>query len=260
MMLSRRTVGVLAAAAATGALVAGCGVGPGLAQLDFNDVEPAKITAIEIGDGSGDVVIRTSTRTDTAIKRTVRYGGDQPGRTYRVDGSTLYVDTRCGDRCSVSYVIEAPAGVTVRGGTSSGDVELTGVSTADISLSSGDAIVRNASGPVTVKSTSGNITISDVKGVSTLTSTSGDVRATGLGGNVTVDSTSGDVQVALAVPAGVKAHVTSGDLEVTVPRDHYRVSTRSRSGDSSVSVQDEPSATNVLDLETTSGDLTVRGT
>src|SRR3954464_2591147 len=119
MTFSRRTAGVLSLAAA-GTLLAGCVGRPVAAQVEVSDVGAAKITAIEIGEGSGNVAVRTSSRADTAIKRTVRYAGNQPGTTYRVDGSTLHIDTRCGDNCSVSYDIEAPANVAVRGRTGSG--------------------------------------------------------------------------------------------------------------------------------------------
>ena len=58
----------------------------------------------------------------------------------------LHIDTDCGHDCSVSYEIEAPAGVAVRGELSSGDVGLTGSGSADVTLTSGDIMVRDATG------------------------------------------------------------------------------------------------------------------
>src|SRR4051812_36957705 len=92
------------------------------ARLDFSDTEQAGITEIRITGGSGDVAVRTSARADTSIRREVRYRGGEPGRTYRIEGSVLSIDTNCGRDCGVSYDIEAPAEVAVTGRTTSGDV------------------------------------------------------------------------------------------------------------------------------------------
>ncbi len=228
------------------------------ARLDFSDTEQAKITEIRLSGGSGDVTIRTSARTDTAINRVVRYRGAEPGRTYRIEGSALSIDTRCGPDCGVSYEIDAPTGVNVTGGTTSGDVRLAGVGTVDLDVRSGDVSVESATGPVTIETTSGDIIAGDVRGATTLKATSGDVEGRGLAGAATVQVTSGSVELHLTKPVAVRARATSGDVLVTVPRDRYQVQVATANGDENVSVPHDASASHLLDVSTTNGDVTLR--
>ena len=227
------------------------------ARLEFSDTEPAKITEIRLSGGSGDISVRTSSRADTAIQRVVRYRGSEPGRTYRIEGSVLSIDTRCGNDCGVEYDIEAPAGVAVTGGTTSGNVSLTGVGPVDLRVRSGDVTVAGATGAVAVETTSGNIIVSAVQGTTTLRATSGDIEGRALGGAATVEATSGNVELHLTKPAAVKAKATSGDVEVTVPRDRYQVRVDTGNGDEDVSIRSDASATHVLDLTASNGNVTL---
>jgi Putative adhesin len=253
-MTLTRTLGAVSAAGAL--TLTGCFATP-QAQLDFSDTEPVRITSIRISGGSGDVAIRTSARTDTVIRRVVRYRGAEPERTYRIEGSVLSIDTRCGNDCGVSYDIEAPAGVSVTGGTTSGDVRLAGVKDVEIDVRSGDVTVDDASGAVHVETTSGNITASAVRGETRLKAASGDIEGRALAGAVVAEATSGTVELGLTRPAAVSAKATSGDVRVTVPRDRYQVRVRTGSGNEAVGVPNDPAATNVLDVSATSGDVTL---
>lgn len=256
-MTLTRTLGAAALAGASTLALAGCFATP-RAQLDFSDTEKAKITEIRLSGGSGDVSIRTSARTDTAINRVVRYRGTEPGPTYRVEGAVLAIDTNCGRDCSVDYDIEAPAGVAVTGTVTSGDVDLAGTGAVDLDVTSGDVTVSGATGAVGVGTTSGNITASGVTGATTLKARSGDIEGRGLAGTVTAEATSGDVELELAKAAPVTVRVTSGDVDVTVPRDRYRVQVGADSGDQDVTVPNDPAATNLLDLTASSGNVTLR--
>jgi DUF4097 and DUF4098 domain-containing protein YvlB len=253
-----RTVALLVVSGVALAALPGCMSGvPN--RLEFSDTEKVKITEIVVGrGGSGDVTVRTAAINETRIKRVVQYRDAEPGSTYRLDGTVLHIDTDCGSTCSVSYDIEAPAGVSVRGTLSSGNVSLTDVATADVAVSSGDVDVSRATGAVKVKATSGNITVTDLPGTVQLIATSGDIRGRGLGsGAVTVEATSGNVVLDLAKAGSVTARASSGDVTVRVPTGRYRVLTKVDSGDENVSVTGDPSATNVLDLSASSGDLSL---
>ncbi|HEU4346633.1 MAG TPA: DUF4097 family beta strand repeat-containing protein [Actinoplanes sp.] len=255
-MTSRRAAALVLLAAATAAVLAGCG-GVG-ARLTFNDTEPVKVTEIVMTGGSGDVTVRTAAIDETRISRIVHRNSD-PGRTYRLDGTVLHIDTDCGRNCSVSYVIEAPAGVAVRGELRSGDVGMDGVGAADIVLTSGDISVRNAVGMVTARSTSGDIDVLNARKGATLAATSGNVRAINVGGGpVGVRVTSGDVEVKLTAPGSVTAETTSGDVNVIVPAGDYRVGAAAGSGDVQVNgIVDNPTSKNVINVHTGSGDATV---
>jgi hypothetical protein len=249
-----RRAGALALIAVTTAALAACGeIG---ARLTFTDTEKAKVTEIAMQGGSGDVTVRTVAGTETTIKRVVQHSSD-PGPSYRMDGTVLRIDTSCGPDCTVSYDIQAPAGVAVTGGLTSGDVRLTGVKSANVTLTSGDIVVSGTTAGVTAVSRSGDMTVTGAKGPVTLQAGSGDVRAVDLAGPVNARTNSGDVDVMLTAPASVTAQASSGDVRVTVPAGAYRVRTDTGSGDASVGIADDPSATNVLDVRTRSGDVTI---
>jgi hypothetical protein len=252
-----RRAGVLALIAATATALSGCAGVIG-ATMTYDDTEKAKITDIVLSGGSGDVQITTAPVTETTIKRVIRRTTN-PGESYRLAGTTLSLDTSCGADCSVSYEVQVPPGVNVRGNLDSGDVRLTGVGTTDVQVSSGDVTVSNAAVPVKVKATSGDIQVLNAKSTVTVVSTSGDVRAIDPAGVVDIKATSGDVQVHLATPNSVTAHVTSGDVDVSVPTGDYNVLTRTdHSGDTSLhGLVSDPKAKNVLDIQTSSGDVNV---
>jgi DUF4097 and DUF4098 domain-containing protein YvlB len=253
-MKSRRAVALVLSAAGAATVLSGCG-GVG-ARLTFNDTE-VKVSEIVMSGRSGDVAVRTAPITETRINRVIHRNSD-PGRTYRVEGTVLYVDTDCGRNCSVAYDIEAPAGVTVRGEVTSGDLALDGVGATDVKLTSGDVMIRNATGAVRVQGTSGDITVLDSVGT-TIRTTSGDVRAMNIAGPVSAAVTSGDVTIKLITAASVAARTTSGDVDVIVPPGSYAVTADSTgSGDQQVvGVVDDPKAKNTIEVSTSSGDATV---
>ena len=251
-----RRAGVLALIAATATTLSGCAGVIG-AKMTYDDTEKAKITDILLSGGNGDVQISTAAVTETTIKRIIRRTTN-PGESYHLTGTTLSLDTSCGIDCSVSYQIQSPPGVNVHGSLDSGDIELNGVGTTDVQVSSGDVLIDNAGGPVKVKATSGDIQVLHAKGTVSTTATSGDIRVVDPGGAVDVRATSGDVQVHLAVPTSVHADVTSGDVGISVAPGTYHVITRNHSADTSLhGLADDPTSKNVLDVNADSGAINI---
>lgn len=251
-----RRAGAVTLVTATVAALAGCADGIG-GQLTFNDVTKAKVSQILLDGSSGDVEVTTAAVSETTITRIVHSNTD-PAMSYSLTGTQLHLGSSCGSRCQVSYRIEVPAGVSVSGRLSSGDVGLDGVSGADVEVSSGDVLVRNATGPVRASVSSGDVTVLSSSGPATLVANSGDVRVLDAGGPVSVKASSGDVNVQLKVPASVSATVSSGDLAVEVPQGAYKMHTTAGSGDVNMSgVTNDEAAKNVLNLVASSGDLTL---
>ncbi len=252
-------IAAVAVIAASTLAVAGCGAVGG-AKLTYNDTENSKVTGIVLDGRSGDFVVTTGTSAETKITRIIRNSTD-PKMSYQLVGATLRLSDDCGGNCSVSYQIEAPAGVTVSGRIGSGDVQLTGVGATDVAVSSGDVRIRDAAGTVKVQSGSGDVTVDGAKSGVTLGTSSGDVRATGItGGPVSATVGSGDVTLGLVTPQTVTASTTSGDLRLNVPTGKYKVSTDKASGDITVTgVTNDPAATAALDLRVGSGDIVVSG-
>jgi len=251
----RRAGAPVLLAAATATVLAGCG-GVG-ARLTFNDTEKVKATEIVMSGGSGDVTVKTAAITETRISRIIHRNSD-PGETYRMDGTVLHIDTDCGSDCWVSYVIEAPTGVAVRGELGSGDIDLTGVGSADVNVSSGDIQIKDATGAVKARASSGDIDVLRPRGTTTMRATSGNVRVVDASGPVTATATSGDVDVIMAVARSVTAEASSGNVDLVIPAGSYRVVTDTGSGDAEIrGIVNDPAATVVLDLHAGSGDVTV---
>jgi hypothetical protein len=254
--LARRAGSVLVVGAAVAAL-AGCGNGVPT-RLEFSDTEKGKITEIVVSGSSGNVVVSRSSTTETQIRRVVEYRGAEPTAAYTVTGSVLSIDTSCGHNCWVSYEIETPAGVAVKGELGSGDLTLSDVSTADVTVSSGNVEVSAASGAVSVEARSGNITVHDVLGATKLVATSGNIDGTGLGtGAVTAEARSGNIDLVLSKAGPVTAKATSGNVRLAVPDGTYQVRSSARSGDEDIQVTSDATSKNLLDVSATSGDVSI---
>jgi hypothetical protein len=251
-----RRAGVLALIAATATTLSGCAGVLG-AKMTYDDSEKAKITDIVLAGGSGDVKITTAAVDQTTIRRVIRRTTD-PGESYKLSGSVLSLDTSCGFNCSVSYEIQTPPGVKVRGNLDSGNIQLAGVADTNVHVSSGDVLVTDATGPVKVDATSGDIEVLRSHGTVSAVATSGDIRAIDPEGAVNVRATSGDVEVHLTAPNSVTADVTSGDITISVPEGSYNVINRRHSGDTAINgLTSDPSSKNVLDVKAASGDISI---
>jgi hypothetical protein len=257
--LTRRAGALTLIAATAATALAGCNGGMG-ARLTYDDTEKVKVTEIVLAGGSGDVQVKTSAISETHIKRIVRSSGSDPGVSYRLDGTVLNVDTSCGHNCHVSYEIEAPTGVAVRGRLGSGDLGLTDVATADVTVASGNILLERATGAVSVKSGSGDLTATGLRGATTLTTGSGNIEATEISGGapVRVRTGSGDVEVTLTQAAPIKAEAGSGNVDLNVPAGSYRLEARTGSGGQKITgITDDPKSKTLIDAHTGSGDLQI---
>jgi hypothetical protein len=251
-----RRAGALTLVAATTAALTGCAGVLG-AKMTYNDTVQKKITEIRIDGDSGDVNIKTAAVDETTITRLVRHSSN-PEASYRLDGTVLTIDTDCGHNCSVSYEIKAPAGVAVSGELHSGDVALDGVGATDLQVTSGNVTAHNTVGAVKLRATSGDVDVFDSKAAVTAQVTSGNVRAMNAAGPVDIKATSGDVQVKMAVVQPVRAHASSGNVDVIVPPGSYKIVTDTGSGDESVAgLTNDPSSSTLIDARAGSGDVSV---
>jgi hypothetical protein len=249
---------VATAAAATLILLAGCD-NLSWRRLDFDNTETAKISRITVRPGgSGDITVHaTGSATQVHIKRVLRYQGSQPAVRYEISGDELVLPTECGSRCNLSYEVTVPAGVAVRGETSSGNVNLRGVGTVDFTLTSGDMSVARASGEVRATTSSGNIKVTDAAGAVRLHATSGDIEARRLGGGVDAEATSGNITVELDRAASARLRATSGDVTLTVPDGRYQVRASADAGDRDLGVPNDAGAPVILDVAADSGNVRI---
>ncbi|WP_186382316.1 DUF4097 family beta strand repeat-containing protein [Amycolatopsis rhizosphaerae] len=179
-----------------------------------------RIDTVQLDTGSGDVRILAEDVATTTVHQRFSYTGGKPGDAFTVEGGKLVLHD-CGNRCDVDYEVVVPRGVAVTGKVTSGETTVRGAAAADVTSTSGNVLVTDATGPVKVR------------------------------------ATSGDVTVAMSMAQNVKVDVTSGNVMVTVPRDRYRVRTGTSSGTQRVDIATDPAGPYELDLNSTSGDVTV---
>ncbi|MFI7677052.1 DUF4097 family beta strand repeat-containing protein [Actinophytocola sp. NPDC049390] len=221
---------------AAGLVLAGCGW---VGQDSFDDRETLgqTITEVRFANDSGDVAIKVG---DTAeVARTVRYGGDMPGKSHRVEDGVLVIEACPVRDCSIDYELTVPADVRVSGEVQSGTVEVTGVATVNVTAESGDITVRDVVGQVNASVQSGTLDLS------------------GIGGAVVAGAESGDVRVGLDAVNSVSVETQSGSIDVTVPSGAYHVTASTESGDIANDLEDDPSGT-PIEASAQSGDVTIR--
>lgn len=234
-----RTVQAIAGIALIGVAV---GIATGWAWSDTATAQETlgqRIDAVEIDNDSGDVIIKTGDVDETVVKQRFNYRFDRPGNTFEVAGSTLRLED-CGWWCSVDYEVVVPEGTQVIGKLDSGNLSLVGVASATVEADSGTIELRDIAGPVTVEADSG------------------DIEGSGLGGPVTATVDSGTLTLALSTPNDVTADVDSGSIELTVPEGSYQVGGETDSGTREIEVPTDQSSEHQLQLDTDSGDVTVR--
>jgi hypothetical protein len=247
----------------------GCDIAYG--KFSDDKTETVSITEIQLNGGSGDLTVTPGAKDKLEIHRTVSYWSKQRPTVpaYQIDGSVLRLDSKCGNRCTVSYQIHAPEGVKVDVKSDSGDIRLTGVSTVDISLGSGDVDVTRATATasgtgtpakVSVRTGSGDLKLDGIATDLTAHTASGDIKATGIrAGSTDVKTSFGDITLELGAAGTVLADSGSGDVTLAVPASgSYQVQADSGSGSVHVGVQNAPTGTNQLTLRTGSGDITVK--
>jgi DUF4097 and DUF4098 domain-containing protein YvlB len=232
-------IGRVVAATAIGitglSLLSACG----WAKESFSDSENVtdSFTSVRFANDSGEVTIRTGD--EASVKREVRYGGDKPGRTVRVENGVLELDACDKPDCSIDYEVTVPEGTKVTGEADSGSIDISGVAEAIVKASSGEVKVEDVPGDVTVEASSGSVDLA------------------GIGGEVVAKADSGNVRVELSEPRDVRVDADSGNVEVTVPGGSYRVSTSTDSGNVDSDVDDDSSGDHHLDLHTDSGNISV---
>lgn len=188
------------------------------------------ITSLDLHTGSGSVVVRGGDGDRVVVQRKIHEKLRRAHPRAVVSDGTLTLSGDCStfvtQHCDVSYVVTLPRKTRVKAVSDSGHVTVTGTS-----------------GVVTARSSAGDI---DVAGTAT---------------EVTAHTSSGDVSLTFsAQPHTASATTSSGDATVVVPRGsrRYQVDADTSSGDRHVDIATDPSAGNLIQARTSSGDVAVR--
>lgn len=231
-MRSRRLlrVGVAAAAAfvlaaTTWALLQAVAAPSSDQRAEVEGVPAAVVVHVDQGDIDVRAVPSAAGASATAAVRTVV----KPDRTATMDGGEARLSWTCRlwTTCRADVEAEVPPGVRLEARTDFGDLRIAGP-VGDVELETG----------------------------------SGDIDAGAIDGRLaTVEGRSGDVALELVRrPFDLEVEVSSGDIEVVVPGGAYRIEAETRAGDVVLQgVRHHPDAPGSIRLDTTAGDVTLRG-
>ena len=208
---------------------------------------PVRGGAVTIAVGSGQLRVGPAAGDRLRLTGTAHYSVARSRVTWSSTASGVSVKSQCPfpvGSCSFDYQIAVPAGRR-----------------AVISDGSGDMTLRGLAGPVHAELDSGNVRASGLSGAVTIEDDSGDITVTGLTSRqVTASDDSGDITLTFTrVPDRVLVSDQSGDIRLVLPRGStlYRVSSRTSSGHTTVSVPRSPSAVHVITVTDESGDISI---
>ena len=258
-----------------GALASGCRYGFNAESNQATDdtALTQSISEVRVNNGAGDVSVQVGST--ASVHRVVHYDGDKPGPSQTVAGGVLTLND-CGQNCTADYVVTLPVNAKIDGGTSSGDITVSGASSVDVQVSSGSVSVAGVAGAVNVsatsggikiagagadvraRSSSGDIAVNGVAGTTNLQTSSGRIQASGMKGTSTIaHCSSGDIVVSPAVAQNLDLGTISGDITVTAPSGSYRVNLPSGSGDRRIGVPSDPNGQFTITASASSGDVKI---
>lgn len=213
MGLKRRAIGIASAFIAVTAFSAGCGFSMDAGhEFTDNRTETAVVNEIRLVGGDGAVTVERAGGTSVQIERNVWYRGNKPsGRTDRVDGATLRLDTRCGRNCAVSYTVKVPKAVDVKGHLDTGPISLTGVGAVAVDSNDGSIDIRDASGEVVARTDTGPIRLEKVAGSITARSSDGSIRISDAAQAVIAATDTGPIELA-KLASTVEARTRDGSI------------------------------------------------
>jgi DUF4097 and DUF4098 domain-containing protein YvlB len=238
---------------------------PGALDRTFTVDGPVRL---ELTNGSGDSKVIAgspgevrvhadfrvkSWSTASAQKRMAELGTNPPisqeGNLIRIGGPALSMGGT-----TVDYTIMVPADSQIRGITSSGGIEITGIhGPANFTSGSGNISATAISGDVQARSGSGTIQLASVEGQVEATTGSGDVNLADVRGGIRIQTGSGTIR--MAQPAGaVVATSASGSINAAGVKDDLRLRTNS----GSIAVVGDPHVTTYWDLRTSSGNVALQ--
>lgn len=240
-----RALGALTVSVVAVGLLTSCGLGPGQKYEDEHKLTGGEgITAVRLENDSGSVKVNgveDGASGPYKLHRTLDYKGERPtGATHRIEDGVLVLGD-CGNRCSVSYTVDVPAGVPVSGGVSSGTIRLARVGAVEVSTGNGRVELSGVTGTVKVRSTNGRI------------------EGTGIQADrIQARTSNGKIDLASDTPADIRAETSNGAVTLTVPEAAYRVSADTSNGSRTIDVPDDPKGKFALDVRTSNGAITVR--
>jgi hypothetical protein len=221
----------------------GTGDGQGGGQTRTSQVDG--ITAIRLLPGAGGVQVRHTPGGGGRVEQRVRRwdgAGWQGDKLYhRVESGTLVLDTDCGEKCSVDFAVTLPSQVPIAGELGAGALDVAGMESVQAKTGAGDVDLADIAGRVAVETGSGHVEGRDLSGK-----------------EISAMTASGGATLRLAAPESVQVESDSGDIELVVPQNTYRVEAETGAGDAEIDVPQDPNSPRLLKLTTGAGGIKVQ--
>ncbi|MFE7747546.1 DUF4097 family beta strand repeat-containing protein [Streptomyces sp. NPDC057428] len=174
--------------------------------------------------------------------------GSGPDPVWRLEGDKMTLRVKCSamiSNCAARHQVKVPRGVALSVEGDNGEVTAAGFTTRlEISAANGGIDVRDASGPLELRSDNGSVSAERVSG-----------------GSVVAQADNGSIQLGFAaVPDLVDTVSGNGRIDIDLPggTDTYAVSARADNGDVSVKVPRSDSSEHVVRARSDNGEVTVR--
>jgi DUF4097 and DUF4098 domain-containing protein YvlB len=217
-------VGLLAVGALVGIGLAGCGVvGPESTEVRSYEVTDS-VQRLDLRSQDGAVEVRAGDG-PVRVTETVTYRGSKPSTSHAVQGGTLNLRNEDCSHCSVSYLVQLPAGTTVNVQTSAGKIKLSGL-TGDV----------------------------------TADSSAGEIDGTGLrSAHTSVHGRAGKITLGYdAPPSTVDARTSAGEVDISLPGDGpYAVDASTTAGSTKIGVPTDPAASRKITAHTAAGKIVI---
>lgn len=204
------------------------------------------IAELDVSVGTGSITVKASTNNEVSVTHTAKWLSQKPTLKEVWQGNKLDIDTSCFalfNVCSTDYIIYVPASTTVVAKVSSGNIRAEGLTgSTSLAASSGKIHARGLDGDVTVQGSSTDIIGESLRAAH--------LKATSASGKI-------NLQFATA-PNKVEAHLSSGDVMVSVPRDDaYHVETHTDVGDKNIGIRQSDVTGRAIIVTTNSGNISI---
>lgn len=209
--------------------------------------------AIELSNVSGEIVVTGWSRGEVKIRAYTERG--RLRSSFSSSRMSLEVESIRGRTGDTHIELSVPEGVRLVMRSTSGDLTARGThGPVEASSTSGDVIIDNAKGRVTLETVSGEVQAARIDGDVEGNTVSGDLQLDGIKGAVRIETTSGEVRLTDVQSTDVYASTVSGEIEYQGSIDgNGRYEFHAHSGDVTLELPRTISAR--FSVETYSGDL-----
>lgn len=165
----------------------------------------------------------TACASDAGQLAEVRISATRQGATLRIEA--LVPEARgAGASNTLDLAIDVPDSLPLQVDDTSGSLEVRGVAALELSDSSGEILVENVAGAVSVRDSSGEMHLDRVGGDVRVSESSGEIEVTRVGGSVEVEEdSSGDIRVADVKGSVLVRRDSSGGIDVREVGGDFRV-------------------------------------